>query len=198
MENSQPVLYQASAITDTSTCVSSEHILTNSDSVLGVENSDPVSAVPLTNASITDGGSSYENNPSLMPGNVPVDSVADVHTEITISKENKADTSAHAVGYDSVNGSINEMVNYQAVGAIENGVMSSDPGGAAIEQVYGDGTCFHPCADENIFISFFFNPKKFFLLFFALHFFIILICCFPQIIQWCILPRRKGYGIWSR
>ncbi|XP_042394457.1 pre-mRNA-processing factor 39-like isoform X1 [Zingiber officinale] len=138
MENSQPLLYQASTTTDTSTNVSSEHILTNLDTALGVENSDPVSAMPLTNISITDGGGSYENNPSLTPENVPVDSVADVHTESTTNKENKADASTHAVGYDSVNGNINEMVNYQAVGAIENGVMSGDTGGAAIEHVYGD------------------------------------------------------------
>lgn len=148
MENSQPLLYQAPATMHTSTHVPAEHILTNSDSVLGVENSGSVSAVhALTSSSITDGGSSYENHPSLMPEDVPVgllnetkaDSATDVRTESTISNENKIDASMHTIGYGSVNGSINEMVNYQTVGAVENGVMSGDTGGAAIEQVYGDG-----------------------------------------------------------
>ncbi|XP_074575508.1 pre-mRNA-processing factor 39-1-like isoform X3 [Curcuma longa] len=147
MENSQPLLYQAPATMDSSTHVPTEHILTNSDSVLGVENSGPVFAVhALTNSSITDGGSSYKNNSSLMPEDVPVgllneakvDSTTDVHTDSTISNENKTYTSMDTVGYGSVNGSINEMVNYQTVGAVENGVMSGDIGGAAIEQAYGD------------------------------------------------------------
>ncbi|XP_042412843.1 pre-mRNA-processing factor 39-like isoform X6 [Zingiber officinale] len=146
MENSQPLLNQAPATMDTSTHVPAEHILTNSDSVLGVENSGPVSEVhALTNSSITDGGNSYENNPSLMPEDVPVgllneakvDSTTDALTESTFSNENKTDASMHTVGCGSVNVSINEMVNYQTVGAVENGVMSGDTGGGAIE-LYGD------------------------------------------------------------
>ncbi|XP_042417525.1 pre-mRNA-processing factor 39-like isoform X3 [Zingiber officinale] len=147
MENSQPLLYQAPDTMDTSTHVPAEHILTNSDSVLGVENSGPVSEVhALTNSSISDGGNSYENNPSLMPEDVPVgllneakvDSTTDALTESSFSNENKTDASMHTVGYGSVNVSINEMVDYQTVGAVENGVMSGDTGGGAIEQLYGD------------------------------------------------------------
>ncbi|WOL10648.1 pre-mRNA-processing factor 39 isoform X1 [Canna indica] len=149
MEDGQSLVYQASASTEytSSGYVPAEQTTTNSDSILGGVTSIPSGTDhTTTEASGIDSGNVCNSDPNLISqdpvGGVAYEAKADSmtggHSESLVSHENMEGVSMHMVGYDSVNGSIGDMANYQSGGAVENGNMSADTGGAIIEQVYED------------------------------------------------------------
>lgn len=148
MEGSQPLLYQASVVTEytSSDHVPAENMATNSDSVMSDGNlvhsvSSGATAHSSLDGSGTDDGNTYSHDLKSVSQEAATGVVYELNASAaTVSHENMAGISTQVVGYDTANGSISEMANYQSTGAMENGSVPTDTSGAIVQQAYEDGT----------------------------------------------------------
>lgn len=146
MEGSQPLLYQASVVTEytSSDHVPAENMATNSDSVMSDGNlvhsvSSGATAHSSLDGSGTDDGNTYSHDLKSVSQEAATGVVYEPNASAaTVSHENMAGISTQVVGYDTANGSISEMANYQSTGAMENGSVPTDTSGAIVQQAYED------------------------------------------------------------